>query len=195
LEEVKFPLAMWNWLILWNPLAMLWEAFTVNQPFADPERVRLLGMIIGSAAWLIASRIMAEFINRKRGPMTLWWILFFIFNLYAIVLYWILEEHASVVQRNSSAGRKLTRHRHTVRDIVGTAIIALEPSERDEPELCALVRANEFDKALNLLERKYKIALDLGDIEAQARYRGLMEWVKNERESDEFDRKMKSFPF
>jgi hypothetical protein len=174
---------------------MLWEWFAAHQGITDPGAVRMLGMVVGSAFWAVASRFIAEFTNRKWGPMTLWWFLFFALNLYAILFYWILEQHSMIVQRHFAVGKRIGRGPATVHDLVGTAISSLPPSRDEEPELLKLVENREFMKALMLIDKRIRIAQQFNDRESLLRYQGLLNWVRAVMEDCEYRERLRNQPY
>ena len=173
----------WEWLTIWNPLAWLWEQLAGIHPY--PGAIRLLGIVIGGAAWAIASRLLAEFACKDRGRMVLWWIFFFVFNIYAIIFYVINEEYQRRLQKFGAVGRRIVYSDRKVDDIVHSAAKSLEPSEEEEPELLELVRNRQFDKALAQTLSLRDVARSMGDDAGVDRYDGLIDWVKKEQNAAE----------
>lgn len=185
--------APWEWLTIWNPLAWLWEQLAGLHPY--PDAIRLLGMVIGSAAWAIASRFLAEIASKTRGSMTLWWIFFFIFNIYAIFFYWLNEEYHQRLQRYYAVGRRVTSTERKISDIMHSVVNTIEPSEDEEPELLELIRSRQFDRALARTLSLRDVARSMGDDAGVQRYDGLTDWVKYEKAAAEQENPLRNEPF
>jgi hypothetical protein len=165
-------------LLYINPLYWLLQGFFTL--FYDQSSIASVGTaeIFTPAAWAIISIFLAEHASQRRGNPILWFLFFFITNVWGYLYFYYTEERTMKAQADTARARHLVSPSTRVTDLVGGAVKVCSPVDLKEFHIQDLVESRRFDEAIEITRSRMAFYEEKGEAEKIAQYRSMVQWIE-----------------
>jgi hypothetical protein len=165
-----------------NPLYWLAEWLIQVQTLGNREALHLFGLIMVLVLWCAVSVFTAELPARGRGNYLLWFLLFYILNVWAILGWWAFETVSSNKTAKRAKGEAAVRTSATVSSIVSSAVGVYSPSDLKEHFIQSLIDKNMYDDAIQVARNRIEHYRSVNDLEQVDRYQSMLGWIEAAKE-------------
>jgi len=165
-----------------NPLYWLAEWLIQVQTFGERGALHIFGLMMVLILWGAVAVFVAELPSRGRGNYLLWFLLFFVLNVWAILGWWALESVGTRKRAQRAKGQAAVYSRATVSSLVSSAVRVYSPSDLKEHYIQSLIDKNMYDEAIQIARNRIEHYRSVNDLEQVDRYQSMLGWIEAAKE-------------